>query len=87
MVGDQATLQVTLSSAAGSNGVLVMLHVADTSKANFGPGGGDVNVNIPSGSTTGTFKVNGVALGSTTITASATGLTSADHDPSGHFGI
>jgi hypothetical protein len=65
---------VTLSSPAPQSGVSVALS-ADPSaigQVSFDSG----SVSIPSGATSGTFNITGVAVGSTTITASAPGFNS-----------
>jgi hypothetical protein len=59
---------VTLSSAAGTGGLTVGLSSSNPAIATV-----QASVDIPSGSTTGTFPVWGVASGSVTITASLNG--------------
>jgi hypothetical protein len=65
---------VTLSSPAPQAGLTVALSgdPSATGQVSFSPS----NVSILPGAMTGTFNVTGVALGSTTITASASGYTS-----------
>jgi Putative Ig domain/PKD domain len=64
---------ITLSSPAPQTGLSVTLS-ADPSaigQVSFNP----ASVSIPAGGVTGTFSITGVAVGSTTITASASGYT------------
>ncbi|HXS96501.1 MAG TPA: PKD domain-containing protein [Candidatus Limnocylindrales bacterium] len=71
----QATFTVTLPVAAPAGGVTVTLSSADSSKATVTP----ATVTIAAGQTTPATqpKVNGVNVGSTTISASAPGYTSS----------
>ena len=69
-VGGQTTGTVTLSVAAGSTGVTVALcssTSAPSSPVQINP----TSVQIPAGSTSGTFTVTGAGVGSATITGSA----------------
>ena len=69
-VGGQTTGTVTLSVAAGSTGVTVALSSATSapsSPVQINP----TSVQIPAGSTSGTFTVTGASVGSATITGSA----------------
>jgi hypothetical protein len=61
---------VTLSQTAPAGGITVNLASGSTSTATVSP----ATFTIPAGGTSGTFLVTGVAVGSTDITASATGF-------------
>ena len=63
---------VTLSAPAPQNGTTIALSVSPAGALTFNP----PSVTIPQGGTSGTFSLTGAALGSTTITAGATGVTS-----------
>lgn len=63
---------ITLSPPAPQGGLTVALSANPSGQVSFNPG----SVSIPQGTTAGTFTVTGVGLGSTTLTASASGYTS-----------
>ena len=75
VVGQTASLPVTLSAPAPAGGTVVSLVSSDTSKVTITP----ATVTIAAGATTPTTQptVTGVAAGSANITASATNYTSA----------
>ena len=65
-------LAVTLPSPAPAGGVTINLHSANAAIATV-----PASVNVAAGATTASVSVTGVGVGNTTITASATGYTSA----------
>jgi hypothetical protein len=73
-LGQSASFGVTLSAPAAAGGVTVTLKSSDASKVTVTPG----SVVIPQGATTPLTQpqVTGAGIGSTTVTASATGYTS-----------
>ena len=72
-VGGTVTGSITLGKPAGSGGVSVMLASSAANDASLSPS----TVVIPAGQSTGSFTVNGLAPGSSTIGATAAGYTAA----------
>ncbi len=71
-IGHTATLTLSASSIAPTGGFVINTTVDDTSKATV-----PTTVTIPAGSSTATVTITGVAAGSTTLHAAASGAVSA----------
>jgi alpha-tubulin suppressor-like RCC1 family protein/uncharacterized protein YjdB len=73
-VGLSATVDLTLAAPAPAGGVTVTLTSDSPSLVSVAPPG---TAFVPAGTTTGTFTINGLSIGSTTLRASASGYAQA----------
>jgi trimeric autotransporter adhesin len=71
-LGQSAALQISLGTPAASGGVSVTLSSSDTSRVTIS----SASVFIPAGGSTAQTQINGVNIGSATVTASASGYAS-----------